>query len=381
MIEGLQISIPRRMVLLRVTLILSMAVSMLLSFRLWGAERYFPMSPLIASEQIPAYVNALAAIVFMILLLASLFLKMQRTLLFLAFCCGVFLVLLDVNRLQHWFYIYNAMLLVFIVYNGRVDDPNKYTSFFIILQSILASVYFFSGFHQLNSLFIETDYSTVISPLKHLVSQRQFRFFQNMGVFVPYFLMFTGLGLIISPLRYLAITLATVMHLLLIIFLFPAGINANATLWFSNISFLVMVFLLFSGKTKQRYFSPSFLFQRPLFYVMMVLFVVMPFFNVSGRWPDFLSSNIRTGNNQTAVISFNKKVYEDLPLYVKSFCQGGDMGYVINYRQWCNHELGADCFPSEPVFRSIDTFVATQGGGNQATELVLRPRVRVLFKR
>ena len=57
------------------------------------------------------------------------------------------------------------------------------------------------------------------------------------------------------------------------------------------------------------------------------------------------------------------------------------MGYVINYRQWCNHELGADCFPSVRVFNSINSYIAKRSDGIKPTEMVLRPRVRVLFKR
>ena len=67
MIEGLQIASPRRMTLLRVRLILSLAVSMILSFRLWGAERYFPATPLIPLNGLPDWVNALTAILYMLM--------------------------------------------------------------------------------------------------------------------------------------------------------------------------------------------------------------------------------------------------------------------------------------------------------------------------
>ena len=307
MMEGLQISIPQRMMLIRITLIFSLIISVLLSFNLWAGYREFPYAPLFQNDFIPAPYDSVYIALAILSWIASLFLNKQRVFIFISFLLSVLLVLFDINRCQPWFYVYNAMLVVYIFYNGRVDDPNKFTSFFIILQIIFASVYFFNGLSQLNSHFIDTDFSETISPLKHIVSERQFLFFKKMGFLVPYLMMFIGLGLIVSPIRYLAITLATIIHFLLFIFLFPSSKNGNYALWFTNLSSVLMLFLLFSGKTKQRYFSPTFLFQVPLFYIVIILFVILPFFNRSGKWPDFLSSNFKSGNNNYATIKLGKK--------------------------------------------------------------------------
>jgi len=273
------------------------------------------------------------------------------------------------------------MLLVFVFYNGRVDDSNKFTSYFIILQIIFASVYFFCGLNQLNSLFIDTDFSEIISPLKGMISERQFLFFRKMGFMVPYILMFIGLGLIISPIRYLAITLALLVHFSLLIFLFPSSKNQNYALWFSNLSFMTMLLLMFSGKTKQRYFSPTFLFQVPLFYPVMVLFVVMPFFNNRGEWPDYLSSNFKSGNSNSVRISLSEKAAENLPTHITRFCTPEYSFLNFDYRSWCLNELNVECYPEKMVFNSIYNYVK-QSDKQLVKEIELQvvPKQKLLLK-
>lgn len=380
--NGLQISIPQRMTLIRITLVLSLIVGVCLSFNLWGGVRTFPSAPVFEKNIIqPPFDFAFIGLAVLCWLL-SLFLRGQRVFIFIAFLLCSFLVLFDINRLQPWFYIFNAMLAIYIFYNGRVDDPNKYTSLFIMLQIMFAAVYFFAGLSQLNHFFINDSFAQIISPLKDMMSERQFLFFKRIGFLSPYLLLFIGLGLIISPIRYLAITVALIIHLSLLVFLFPSAHNTNYALWFSNLSFMIMLLLLFSGKTKQRYFSPTFLFQQPLFYITMFLFVIMPCFNVVNQWPDYLSFNFRSGNNNSAVIRISKNAYQELPFYHRNFCIASDTSsFIFDYNSWINHELKTDCFPSEAVFNSIYSDLAEISGTSvKEIELHLQPKQKLLCK-
>lgn len=380
MMEGLKISIPQRMQLLRVTLVLSMIISVVLSIHLWAGTREIPYTSIISVNWLNSPLDTVFIVLALFCWLSSLFLKRHRLFLFFALIFTAVLVIMDVNRLQPWFYIYSAMLFVFIFYNGRVDDSNKFTAYFIILQIILASVYFFCGLSQLNKLFIDSDFTEIISPLRSILSERQFLFLKKMGFVVPYLLMFTGVGLIISPIRYLAITVAILIHFLLLVFLFPSERNQNYALWFANLSFMLLL-LMFSGKTKQRYFSPTFLFQMPLFYVVFSLFVIMPFFNSGKVWPDFLSGNFRSGNTNSAVISLSEAAAAQLPGRLKRYCSVNYSFMVFNYKQWYLDELHADCFPSEAVFNSIYNGLKTSGSGDvKEIELQLIPKQKLLLK-
>lgn len=381
MIDGLKISIPQRLILLRVVLIFSLFISIFLSFSLWAGYREFPYTPVIPVPQMFRQYDFIFISFAILFWLCSLFLKQQRLFIFLAFAVSVFMVLMDITRLQPWFYIYNSLLVVFLFYNGRVDDPNKFTSVFILLQLIFASVYFYIGLSQLNSGFVNTVFPELISPLKELMSERQFLFFKKMGSIVPFLMMFIGMGFIISPVRYLSIALAIMVHGLLFIFLFPSVANTNYTLWFSNLSFMAIAILLFSGKTKQRYFSPTFLFKMPLFYLVAAVFLVLPAFNQAGKWPDFLSFNFESGNNNSAVITVSPAAKEQLPPYLKHFCRERNGVNVMDYTAWCRHELGASCIPATPVFTGVQKHLQNlTGTGVKDIQLELVPKENLLIK-
>jgi hypothetical protein len=382
MMDGLKLSIPQRMTLLRVALTFSLIVSVVLSAPLWGGYRSFPYAPVIKNNFVQAPYDVIITILAVLCWLASLFLKRQRLFIFLALVLCVLLVLLDLNRLQPWFYIYNSLLAVFIFYNGRVDDPNKFTSVFIILQLIVASVYFYCGLSQLNAVFVNTEFVNLISPLKAMMSERQFLFFKKIGAVTPYLLLFVGLGLIISPLRYIATSIAVCIHLLLLVFLFPSSNHPDYALWLSNLAFLIMLLLLFSGKTKQRYFSPTFLFRKPVFYLVGIVFLVMPAFNVVNRWPDFLSSNFNSGNNNSATILLSEEVKNELPFYLRSFCIPSQNGmYDLDFKSWARHELHAECFPETLVFNSIYGHLRNlTGTGVKDIQLQPAPKQKLLCK-
>ncbi|MBA3662778.1 MAG: hypothetical protein H0W61_01030 [Bacteroidetes bacterium] len=347
--EGLQTAIPRRLFYLRTIVTLGIFISFFLSMNLWGGGRYFPSIPVFEQFHLTPPFDYVLVIVSALFLLASLLFRNTRMFIFLSLLINVFLLLLDLNRLQPWFFVYNAVLIVFLFYNGRVDNSNKFTSVFIFIQMIVASVYVYNGVSQLmNPIFIETDFNDIILPLKKVVSERQFIFFLKTGKVVPYVMIFIGIGLLFRQVKYLAISLGLCMHLFLFVLLFPSAGNSNYALWFMNLVFGTMIILLFSGKTQQRYFSYSFLFQKPLFYLILLAFWVMPAFNHSQRWPDALSSNFKSGASGKEKVLISKNVYEGLPNYIRSFCSPHKEGqYVLKLDKWCGHELRSEYFNHE----------------------------------
>ncbi len=381
MIEGLSIPIPQRLLLIRVTVCVSLIISIFLTFNLWGGQRSFPYAPAFDLSYIKAPYDYFFVAFFLLFIFGSLFLKKHRLLIFLALLLGAAMVIFDMNRLQPWFYIYCAFLFVLMFYNGRIDDANKFTSFFIVLQLIFCSVYIFNGISQLNSAFIETDFPELISPLQNMMSERQFLFVKKIGVFTPYALILIGVGLLIRVVRYLAITFAVIFHILLIIFLFPTSVNQNYAMWFCNVTFIPLLFLLFSGKTKQRYYSPTLLFQFPLFYLVIILFWVMPFFNPKNLWPDNLSANFKSGNTNAVEIKFTKNVLDVLPPYVQHFCIPADSAFVLDYNSWCRDELNTNCYRENITFNNIYYYLQTQSKASvNDLQMVLKPKQKLLFK-
>lgn len=347
--EGLQTSTPRRLSFIRIIVTLGLILSFLMSMNLWCGERVFPSNPVITNFTLGAPLDYILVILSICCLICSLFLRKHRLFIFLSLAINIFLVLLDLNRLQAWFYVYNAILFVLMFYNGRVDDSGRYTYFFIIIQLIIASVYIYNGISQFNSYFLQSDFYDVISPLENISSQRQFEFFMSAGKFVPYFVIFIGLGLIIKPARYLAISAAWFFHLVLLILLFPSAKNTNYALWFMNLIFGILVLFLFSGKTQTRYFNWLLLFQKPLFYVVMFAFWVVPIFNLANHWPYSPTTNFKYGNVQNRFVAIDENTFRKLPPYLKHFCSKNNNNYFLKVSEWCRHELKSEYNSPSPL--------------------------------
>ena len=378
---GIQLSIPRRMILVRSTTIISLIIGVLLSLPLWAGHRYFPAAPLLQLPPLLTPWDYIFPMVLLLLLFLALLGAHPRVFLFAALVVLTWMVLNDLNRLQMWTFVYAGLLLVFVFYDGRVDDSSKFTSYFIVVQLIIASAYFFTGFYQLNPQFGGEVLPDLLQPLHAILSERQFLLVLRLGKTIPYFMMFIGLGLIISPVRYLAITLSVILHLSLLFFIFPSAHNLNYALWFSNISFLVLVLFLFSGKAKQRYYSPTFLLQVPVFYFVFAFFIVLPFLNLKNRWPDTLSFNVGTGAEKKVDIRINPQTLKKLSLYEAHFYKFEKGAYQLDYQQWCSEELHAEPFPDEQVFNSIYQYLLhKESGVVKETEMQSRPRERFLGK-
>ncbi len=353
MTEGLQLSLPKRINLIRITLVLSLLISVLLSLNLWCGDRSFPVTPIIQLNWLNSSYDFIWIVLVILFWITSLFFRFQRVFIFLACLFCFFLILFDLNRLQPWFFMYNSLLVMFIFYNGRVDEPNKNTSFFIIIQLIFASFYFFNGISCLNDQFVKESFEVIISPIQTLVSERHFIFLKKIGFLVPYLLMFIGLGLMISSIRYLAFSFAFLLHLILLVLFFPSANHLNYSLWLSNLTFIFLLFFMFSGNINPPIYSLILLFNRILFYPVFVFFIVLPFFNLTNKWPDFLSSNSKGGNNKHLEIKINKDIKQQLSPYERFFLVPTDSLFFVDYQHWCHHELNSDCIPSERVFNSI----------------------------
>ena len=381
MIEGLQLIIPKRLSLLKNTLVFSLLVSVLLSTCLWAGERDFPLTPVIEGFVMSNLLNWVLFFALLLSWLAILVSRFDRFFLFLSLLISVLLIFADIQRLQPWYYLYSCMLFILLFYNGRVDNPNTYNAFFVVLQLILCSVYFFSGFNMLNPEFVNKSFTQIIAPIHTWLSDRQFAFFVRSGHLAPYLLMFTGISLLVKSIRFLGIALSLTMHTLLLVFLCPCFSNANYALWFANLVFPCIVLLLFSGQVSSRYFSPAFLLQKAVFYPVAILFFILPFFNRLNLWPDFLSSNYRSGNLETVKISLSEEAYTRLPLKFQTYCFRENFSYVIDYEAWSENELHADCYPDERVFRDLYKKIVDLSG-NQPEEVNMDKlnRHRLLFK-
>lgn len=338
----LNLSIPRRLQYIRISICLALFISFLLSWNLWSSSAYYPDQLLLPSLQFLSPFSGFITAASILSLLVSVLHKNHRLFIALAITLNILLVLLDYNRLQSWFFIYNALLFVLLFYNGRVDNSTHFIFIFICLQIIPASVYFFNGISQLNPNFYNSDLYSTLSSLHAHSSERQFTYFMKAGKVIPFILIFLSMALLFRPTRFLAIPLALIFHFLLLFLLFPSATNNNSAVWLMNLVFSVLTILLFAGNTQDRYFSNSILLQKPLFYLVLFSFFISPAFQYLHIWENAPKITFRNGLQSTTNPVINTDEYKQLPLYVRHFCKENGGAYEIQVSEWCRHELHSD---------------------------------------
>jgi hypothetical protein len=184
-------------------------------------------------------------------------------------------------------------------------------------------------------------------------------FFTQVGKLLPLLIFLIGVALMFPIARYLAISLALIVHLCLFILLFPSSTNLNYAAWFVNIAFLFVLPLLFLGETKQRYFSWSVLFQKPLFYLCITLFFVFPILNVFNREANLVSINF-VSYSESQKLSFDFNVNNNLPLFVRAFLNEENERAELKHKQWCLTELNSSLVNHPQVIIALNNYVQNQ---------------------
>ncbi|MGZ3885337.1 MAG: hypothetical protein ACXVP0_01250 [Bacteroidia bacterium] len=383
MTTGPQLSIYNRLRFVKIVTASGMLVSMLLSLNLWGGQRWLPTCPVIEGWYVqPPYDYAFIAIEAVLLLMLLFNTPWPRLIMLFVLLLNTVLVLLDQNRLQPWFYLYNTIFLVLLFYNWRIDNSNTYHSFFIILQLCISAVYVFSGLQKLNPNFVNEAYGWFIKPLSGFVSERQMAVLVKTGRIVPYVEMFIGFGLLIKPLRFLAVPLLVITHVSILLLMGPFGNNYNSVVWPWNVAMILLVLLLFSGSTMERYYSITHLFNIPVFYVVMALFWFLPASNLWNYWDTYLSFSLYSGNNHSAKIILSDKAYSRLPYYVRHYVHEEAGLHMLYPKQWCIHELNAPLYPEKRIFNRVTAYVKVlTNGSDDDVKLVYIEKLKLFEER
>ena len=270
---------------------------------------------------------------------------------------SAFLCIDDQNRLQPWFYNYILILFVLLFYKQRVDESNNYTSIFITIQVLVALIYIFSGLQKFNSFFIEDTLKWVISPLETHFSIRQINLILKLGHSIPYLECFIGIGLLIKPLRYLAVPLVIIMHLLILVFLGPFGNNYNPVVWPWNIVMIILNLLLFANIEQERFFDISILFKGVYFYIVITLMLIFPIFSFNNKYDSYLSSSLYSGNTHNCVLILSDNAYNKLPYYIKNFTTKNSDYNQLNIKKWAITELNTPCVPEYRIFVAVQEYI------------------------
>ncbi|MBK7668729.1 MAG: hypothetical protein IPJ32_16190 [Sphingobacteriaceae bacterium] len=213
------------------------------------------------------------------------------------------------------------------------------------------------------------------------MSDRQMITLNKTGYVIPFVEIFIGIGLLIKPIRFISIPLVVLLHVIILLLMGPFGNNYNSVVWPWNIMMIILALLLFSGKTNERFFSISHLFKQPVFYLVMLLFWILPAFNLAGKWETYLSFSLYSGNNHTGKILLTDSAYNRLPFYVRHYVRYQGENYFLYPKEWCLNELKTPMYPEKRIFDNVYEYVKViSRSPEQDVKLVYIEKLKIFDK-
>lgn len=349
--------ITERLGLIKIIVLLGITASIFCSINLWAGQRWFPKAPLVEfihGFNAPYdYIN----LIVLILLLAFSFFNKSKFPIVLLILFSVYLCIEDQNRLQPWFYNYILILLVYLFYKKRVDEPNNYTSVFISLQLLVALIYIFSGIQKFNHFFVKESFIWLIEPLNQILSERQIALIARTGYIIPYLELLIGVGLLFKQTRFIALPLVITMHVFILLMLGPLGKSYNYVVWPWNLIMIVLNLLLFAKVKQERFFDVSILFKSVSFYIVITLMLIFPMFSLNNKYDSYLSSSLYSANTHNGKLILSDEAYDKLPLYIKHFVSTKPNNNILYIKQWAITELNVPCVPEYRIFINVQRYV------------------------
>ncbi len=345
--------ITQRLQLIKLIVLAGLLVSVLLSLNLWAGQRWFPKVPVIEGfSGLTAPYDFISVAVLFSLLFVCFFSRSRKPVWCLLLFC-LYLCFEDQNRLQPWFFNYLFILFILQFYKQRVDESNNFISVFMCLQILVALIYIFSGLQKFNAFFATDTFPWLIDPLKSILNTKQLALLSKAGKLVPWIELFTGIGLLIKPLRFIALPLVIIMHVFILLMLGPAGRSFNYVIWPWNIVMILLCLLLYSNVKQERFFDISFLFKHISFYLVMLVMLILPVFSFSNKYDSYLSSSLYSGNTHGCKLILSDRAYSKLPLYIRAYVVRNSDYNLLYIKQWAMAELNTPCVPEYRIFEKV----------------------------
>jgi len=319
--------------------------------RLWETTRNFPTVPAFGwIPELPQTASLALTVAFILSVLAFATLRRSMWPGWTALGLGVVLVLLDINRLQPWFYQY--LLMLWALSRSEKKGTERALP---ICGFILASIYVWSGIHKLNLMFAKEALPFLLRPL----GQGVVSLAHPVWFLVPVTESAIGFLLLMGPTRKVGLALAVSMHVLLLYLLGPLGLNYNSSIWPWNFWMIAFCLVIFWRP------SPSLLkpvFQDSLGKAILILCGIMPAFSFIGAWDTYLSASLYSEKAREGWIYLSESGYEHLPNEDKIYAVRSAPGqYRIGIIEWGSRQMNVPPYPEPRVFQTIAEHLIQQG--------------------
>jgi hypothetical protein len=337
---------------LKLTLLGAFLAGLLLSPKLWLAERAYPFCPISSFlPPIPHPLDYLWYAAVLSLLCVALVLRRPARSLWLFIVLLTLLCLWDQMRWQPWVYQYLIMTATLaICFPSAADKPGNTEAALDSCRLILAATYFWSGLHKLNAAFPNEGFAFLLAGILPPLPKDAYL---AGGLAAALFETAIGLGLLTRRLRSAAVIGAVAMHAFVLVCIGPWALDYNPIIWPWNIAMAGFVIILFwrTDFSWQTIVGPH---GRAWHAFVIVLFGIMPFFNFLGLWDAYLSANLYSGDIRYGEVYVRKAVLERLSAEVQPHVRKvSDDAYRLDIINWSLAELNVPPNPEWRVYRAI----------------------------
>lgn len=255
--------------------------------------------------------------------------------------------LLDQTRWQPYEY---HCLLIYCFY-FFLKEQKSFINCFVFL---MIATYAYSGLHKLNGgfLFYIWEKSILLKFLGFRMDQIQNTFVHYFGLMLGLFEFLSALFLLLSKYKKIFAALLLVMHLLIIVWLSPLGINHNFIVLPWNLAMILFLIVLFFTKEKTNFSFKELLEGRSI--VFFVLVGLLPMLNFINLFDSYLSFNLYSGNQQKMFICIeNKAKAKQFETYFSGNKTLIDCANTIAVNNWSLKEINVFSYPQKRVYTKI----------------------------
>jgi uncharacterized membrane protein YphA (DoxX/SURF4 family) len=340
----------------------------IIGWKIWLAERHFPVIPPFDFLYVPSIVHWIFFVSSIALLCALVVKPNNKTILLVLLISEVCSCLLDQNRWQPWEYQYIFILFTFLI-NAK---QTKYIT--PSLAVMMAAIYFYSGFGKLNTGFLYLVWDNMILDqflhVKGIYTQHPLVY--KAGYCLGLMEMLGGIGLLFPKTQKIAALFLVFMHVFVLFFIGPAGIRYNIIIWPWNIVMILHLWLLFIYEdAKEINLGAIWKSSNKL---LLICWGILPALNYAGLWDNYLSSKLYAGTLPNAVFHVKDSTEQKL---LKPYLNKGDKTnmnaystIVVNLQVWAMNETNVPPYPEIRVYKKVrEQWIKQHPGSN--TKLIL----------
>ena len=342
-----QPTLKDRLFFVRVILCVGFISVLLVTHKQWMNERFFPFAPVF--DFIPILPPPFGIILLggIIILLGILIFRPNKYVFAGVIGFVIYGLLQDQARMYPVVFQYPFMLGAIVWFNQKPNEQRANLALACI-QIILIGIYIWSGLHKVNYVYINETFRWLIGPMLEIFPTMDTLPIPILAVISAVIETGAGIALIFSSTRRYGAWTLIAMHCFILLMVGPTGMEFNTVIWSWNICSILLLSAIFLGHTQ-----PTISYAIPQnFYhgLVIVLFLIMPVFNLAGLWDHYPSASLYSGKKPYAKVHLTDHVKEQFPKKVQAKTS---LLNELSIRDWTYTELDAPDYPQPRVYKDI----------------------------